>query len=111
MTNKLFNIQLVHLICISYEVGKAKQIEKPSTPSRSVKHFKELDFSAQSAQSLPRLYHDFKCFQIFYALIAVVNLLRCKYVNSFNISLFRNLLNIFNFYHGSCILLVMLSLF
>ena len=32
MTNKLFNIQLVHLICISYEVGKAKQIEKPTPP-------------------------------------------------------------------------------
>ena len=62
MTNKLFNIQLVHLICISYEVGKAKQIEKPSMPSRSVKYFKELDFNAKSVQSLPRLYHDFKCF-------------------------------------------------
>ena len=25
-------------------------------------YFKELDFSAQSAQSLPRHYQDFKCF-------------------------------------------------
>ena len=61
-TNKLFYIQLVHLICISYEVGKAKQIEKPSMPSRLVKYFKELDFNAKSVQLLPRLYRDVKCF-------------------------------------------------
>ena len=31
-------------------------------------YFKELDFSAQSAQSLPRHYQDFKCYWIFYIL-------------------------------------------
>jgi len=29
------------------------------------KYFKELDFSAQSVQSLPRQYHDFKCYYPF----------------------------------------------
>ena len=45
-------------------------------------YFKELDFSAQSFQSLPRHYQDFKCFSLFYVLNAVVNLLRgiCKFI-------------------------------
>ena len=39
--------------------------------------FKELDFiSAQSVQSLPRHYQDFKCFELFDVLNAVVNLPR-----------------------------------
>ena len=40
-------------------------------------YFKELDFiSAQSVQSLPRHYQDFKCFELFDVLNAVVNLPR-----------------------------------
>ena len=39
-------------------------------------YFKELDFSAQSVQSLPRHYQDFKGFKLFYVLNAMVNLLR-----------------------------------
>ena len=42
-------------------------------------YFKELDFGAQS---LPRHYQDFKCFELFYVLHphALVNLLRGNYV-------------------------------
>ena len=36
-------------------------------------YFKELDFSAQSVQSLPRHYQDFKCFSLF---LFLDNLLR-----------------------------------
>ena len=46
-------------------------------------YFKELDFSAQSVQSLPRHYQEFKCFKLFYVLNAVVKLLSGNYLNSF----------------------------
>ena len=48
-------------------------------------YFKELDFSAQSAQSLPRHHQDFKCFWIFYisCLNCCSQLFTCKYANSF----------------------------
>ena len=39
-------------------------------------YFKELDFRAQSVQSLSRHYQDFKCFELFDVLNAVVNLPR-----------------------------------
>ena len=42
----------------------------------------ELDLSAQSVQSLPRHYHDFKCFELFYVFNAVVNYLQVTNVNS-----------------------------
>ena len=39
-------------------------------------YFKELVFSAQSVQSLPKQYQNFKSFKLFYVLNAVVNFIR-----------------------------------
>ena len=76
-------------------------------------YFKELDFSAQSAQSLPRHYQDFKCFWIFYILClnCCNQLYTCKYANSFQHFPFLKTDWLFSFFFFFLLLFTMIVVF